>query len=192
MARVVKPDQVKTLRDWVTRWPKAGNLGFDAETREPVIYSADKDRKRVSTIPWRREADTLTVLTQPSAFSAQTVEAAKSRYGRIQEQRVQVTAAAEEQLRIAEAGVLEAWRNYNAAPAATKSVLRHDVLAAEKTLVDMEKLLASQLYKERAIRTIEEYKLPYTPPMPVMRRGIALATALGGAGGGVSESKGSD
>lgn len=172
--RTVKPDRIKTLRDWAARWPKASNLGFDEETREPVVYSADASRTKVSTIPWKREGDTLTILATPSRFSAQATEAAKSRYGRFREQKAALTTAADEQLRILETAVLEAWRTYEAADGPSKPSMRREILSAEKSLREQEEMLATQIYRERAVQQLKVGTVIYVPPMPVGRRGIPL------------------
>ena len=166
--RTVKTDKIKTLADWVARWPKATNLGFDPETGEPTIYTATKERTKVSSIPWKREADTLTVLAQPSRFPPQAVAAATRRFDKIREQRIQQRAAGEEGLRVAEATLLDAWRTYYAEPPATRGPLRRDVLSAEAELRALEAGIAN---KDREI--IERTGI-YVPPMPVSRRGISL------------------
>lgn len=195
--RTVKPEQIKTLRDWTQRWPKVANLDFDADTREPTIYTADSNRQRVGSIPWRREVDTLTVLTQPSRYTEQMQMAAKGRYDKIVEQKGQLQTAADEQLRIAERNLLDTWRTYEEAPAAVRGALRRDVLAAERSFNEMEAALAAQLYRERKVRETPEGLIgTYVPVMPTGRRGIPMsavlqgstATAAGGiTGGGASE-----
>lgn len=177
----MKPELVKTLRDWSARWPKAQNLSFDPETREPTVYSQGTERTKVSTIPWKREGDTLTILSQPSRFTAAAVDAATKRFGRIREQRAQMSAAGAEQLRVAEGALLDAWRTYNAAPPATRGPLRRDILTAEKAVLEMEEALAAQLYKGRTPITRGEYRGTYVPPMPENRRGIPLTAVAGGA-----------
>ena len=178
--RMVKPDDVKTLKDWVSRWPKAGNLGFDPDTREATIYTQTKERTKVSSIPWKREADTLTVLAQPTRFSAQAVAAATSRYGKIHEQRENLRIAGEEQLRIAEMNLLDAWRAYNATPADIRAPLRRDILSAEGTLRELEESLAN---KGRSVITVfddkgkDMMKGIYITPMPLGRRGISLVAS---------------
>jgi hypothetical protein len=186
--RTVKPEQIKTLRDWTQRWPKVSNLDFDADTREPTIYTVDSTRQRVGSIPWRREVDTLTVLSQPSRYTEQMRTAAKGRYDRIVEQKGQLQAAADEQLRIAERNLMDAWRTYEQAPAAAKGALRRDVLAAEKSFNEMEAALATQIYRERKIREFDgDMKGTYVPVIPTGRRGIPMSAVLGGAGAGASE-----
>ncbi len=187
--RTVKPEQIKTLRDWVQRWPKVGNLDFDADTREPTIYTVDSTRQLVGSIPWRREVDTLTVLTQPAHYTEQMQQAAAGRYNRIVEQKAQLQAAADEQLRIAERNLMDAWRTYEQAPTSARAALRRDVLAAEKAFNEMEAALASQLYRERKVRELEgDLTGTYVPVIPTARRGIPMsavlqgATAAGGAG----------
>lgn len=183
--RTIQPDKIKTLRDWVTRWPKATNLAFDGETREPTIYSADATRSKVGSIPWRREGDTLTILSVPSKFTESGVAAARRRYDRYSEKVAQMRTAGEEQQRIQEHALLEAWQAYHAAPPAARSVLRRDILAAEKSMRDVETIVADQIHKERAIRTMGTKTHPltgvYTPPMPVRLRGIPMAVIAGEA-----------
>ena len=179
--RTVPTDKIKTLADWVARWPKATNLGFDPETREPTIYSTAKERTKVSSIPWKREADTLTILAQPSRFSADAVAAATRRFDKIRDQRTQLRAAGDEQLRLAEAAVIEAWRTYHEAEAAVRAPLRRDVLSAEAMLRELEERAAP---KGRRVYHIEDPTEKdillslkagiYVPPMPLGRRGISL------------------
>jgi hypothetical protein len=180
--RTVKTEQVKTLRDWVARWPKATNLGFDPETREATIYDTTKDRVKVASIPWKREGDTLTILAQPTRFSPQAVEAATRRFDKIREQRAQLRAAAEDGIRAAEAALLDAWRQYNAAPPTVRGTLRRDILSAEATLRDLEEKAAPK-GRDIIVRDDPDEKNGllaaktgiYVPPMPVGRRGISLA-----------------
>lgn len=166
--QTAKPDTVKTLADWVARWPKASNLGFDPETREATIYSV-ADRTKVSSIPWKREADTLTVLAQPGRFPAQTVAAATTRYSNFRDKQNQVRAAGETQLNLAEAALLDAWRTYNAASESDRGTYRRDILTAERTLREIEATLAN---KGRKLLT-HHFNKAYVPPMPISQRGIA-------------------
>lgn len=184
--RLAKPEAVKTLRDWAGRWPAAGNLGFDPETREPAVFdSADKERKQVSKFAWERAGDTLTILSQPDRFTQAAVAAATSRIGKIREQRVAYEAAAAEQLRVAEHALLDAWRAYRAAPPMESATLRRDVLTAEKAVRDMETALATQVQAGRIRNNIAHssgiFVGPYVPPMPIERRGIPINAAAGGA-----------
>lgn len=182
MSRTIRPEVIKSLRDWVGRWPKATNLGFDPESREPTVYAQDGSRTRVSSIPWRREADTMTILSTPAAYSAGAVAAARNRYGKLLQQRAQMVAAGQEQLRIAEKEVLEAWQRYHAAPASGRAALRRDVLAAERVMRDVEAAMAP---RDRGVRYVEAYTTIYVPPMPQAQRGLdpeaaAAATATTG------------
>ena len=173
--QTAKPDTVKTLKEWIARWPKARNLGFDPDTREPTIYS-DKDHVRINSIPWKREADTLTVLSDPTRFSAQAVAAATSRYGKIREQQSQMRGAGDAQQNLAETAVLDAWRAYNAAAEADRGALRRDILSTERALRDIERLLAK---KDKTLIVDDDKKifLAYNLPMPLARRGISLVDA---------------
>jgi len=177
--RTVKPEAIKTLKDWAARWPAAGNLGFDPETREPAIFSV-ADRKQVSKIPWVREGDTMTILTQPDRFSEQAVTAARARFSKIREQRAAYVTAAADQLRSAETALLDAWRAYRAAAPSARGALRRDIMTAEKAIVDIEAITATQIYKGREL---DPHGGVYVPPMERARRGIPL-TAVAGAGAG--------
>ena len=166
-----KPDAIHSLEDWIARWPKAKTLGFDPETREPTIYTDNQRKTVVRSIPWKREADTLTILANPTQFSAQAVAAATSRIGKIREQQNQLAAVGNEQLRAAEANLLDAWRVYNAAPASGKAMLRRDILSAEATMMELEKKLAP---KQRIAIDEGLGTYIYVRPMPAARRGIPV------------------
>ena len=176
--RTVDPKKINTLRDWSARWPGAGNLGFDPETREPAVFTADKARDQVSKIPWVREGDTMTILAQPTRFSAQAVEAAKVRFNKIREQQAAYTTAAADQSRVTETALLEAWRVYRAAPPANRAALRRDIFTAEKAVSELEEELANQIYKGRYVKQflvgIEQASQAYVPPIPLDRRGISM------------------
>jgi hypothetical protein len=167
----VAPAKIKTLADWVSRYPKTTNIGFDPETREPTIYDTTKARAKVSSIPWKREADVMTVLTQPSRFSTTAVVAATARYNKLHEQTSQMQNAMEEQLRLAEATLLEAWRAYRAAPPQTRGVLRNDIMAAENSVRDIERSMAN---KSRITVKMPMGTGVYIPPMPVKLRGLTI------------------
>jgi hypothetical protein len=190
--RLAKPESVKTLKDWAARWPRAGNLGFDPETREPAVFDdAGTDRKQISKIPWQREGDTITILAQPERFSEAARAAAASRLGKIREQRTAYETAAADQRRAAESALLGAWRAYHAADSAAKGALRRDVLTAEKAVRDMETALAAQIYVGR--QTIMRWEKGvygfgvYVPPIPNERRGIPITAAAGGGAAASSE-----
>jgi len=170
--RTAEPSKIKTLADWAARWPETKNLGFDPETREATIYSTTKERTKVSSIPWKREADTITVLSQPTRFSAQAVTAATSRYTKIQEQNNQTRQAIESQLKVAETALLDAWRSYYATPKAARGPQQHSILSAERVLRELEESMAN---KERTTGELANGSVfVYTPPMPVSRRGISM------------------
>jgi hypothetical protein len=170
-----KPEAIRTLKNWVARWPRDKSLGFDPETREPTVFSLDAARMTVSAIPWKREGDTLTVLADPARFAPAAVEAAGQRYGRYRQQLGQIVKTAEVQLRAQEGILLEAWRAYHSAPAASRGVLQRDIMAAEKALAQMEAALAGQRYSERKMRSYEgDYTGIFNPSMPTGRRAIPL------------------
>ncbi len=171
MSRTVKPETIKTLSDWVKRWPKATNLGFDAETREATVYSQDPARTRVGSFPWVREGDVMTILCQPSQFGEQAVAAARSRYERIRAEREQELTALAEQLREQEQTLLTAWRNYHAASPADRPALMRDCLTAERMLREIEAAMAPP---NRALVLEKSGASVYVPPMDPARRPISL------------------
>ena len=173
--RTVDPTKIKTLADWVARWPKATNLGFDAETREPTVYDTSKARAKVQSIPWKREADTLTILGQPARFSVKAIATATARYTKLQEQKTQQRQAAEDQIRLAEKSLLDARRTYRESPPAVRGPLRGDILAAESAIRELELSMAD---KGRMLVTLPQGTAVYVPPMPVKRRGVAMEDTL--------------
>lgn len=169
--RSAKPDKIQTLADWVARWPKAQNLGFDPVTREPTVYVAEKGGAVAKVFPWKREADTLTVLSQPTRFTADAQAMALRRYEKIHDQQSQMRAAKEEQLRIQVAILLEAWRTYNAASPALRGSLQRDIMTAEAEVREIE---AQLVPRGRLSIQMDIYTGIYVPPMPDARRGIPL------------------
>jgi hypothetical protein len=167
--RTIQPDKIKTLADWIARWPKATNLGFDPETREATIYDTSKERNKVSSIPWKREADLLTVLAQPKRFSTQAVTGATNRIGAFREEKAATRQAGEEGLRNAEAVLLDAWRAYHATP---NSVLRNSILTAEAELRSLERDL---ILADAKVVRIGDMTGMYIPPMPADQRGLPLS-----------------
>lgn len=186
-SRAANPAMISTLQDWMIRWPKATNLSFDPETREPTIYSADNARTKVRSIPWVREGDIMTILAQPARFSSTTVAAARARYTEERQQREQVLLTGQAELQGAERAVLSAWRDYYAAPPAERASHRTTVLAAEKKFHDIE---ARLIDPNQRIVTIgdhktayaiinnkiayTDHKTAYTPPFPLHQRGLPL------------------
>lgn len=171
--RTVKPDTVKTLRDWVARWPGTANLAFDPEERNPVIYSVSAPPSRVKEIPWKREADTLTVLTQRESFSSGAVGAAERRLGKFREQRAAMAAAATDQLRMAEAALLDVWRVYHAAAGGRGAIMR-DVLVAERNLRQLEAELGVRMAPEQKAVEEDGYVRVQVPTMPRVLRGMDI------------------
>lgn len=170
--QTVDPDRVTTLRTWVKYWPKANNLAFDPEERNPAIYNQAGTTVK-SKIPWKREADTLTVLSQRESFGTAAVGAAERRIGKLREDQEATKAAAEEQLRLAEATVLDAWRAYRGAAgtAGGRDALMRDVIQAEITLRDLEAAVAPS---DRKKVMVDELTSVQTPTMPYALRGMPL------------------
>lgn len=176
-ARTVDPASVKTLNDWVTRWPKAGNLAFDKEARNPVIYTRAAPMTKIKEIPWKREGDTLTILTQRDSFGGAAIGAAERRMGNFREQRDAVALASIEQIQAAEAALLDAWRAYRAAAtiAGGRSALMRDIMVAERTLQDLEEAVAPVGRKLVEIMAKEAYTAVQVPAMPLGLRGVPMA-----------------
>jgi hypothetical protein len=175
--RTVNPKDVITLRDWVARWPGTANLAFHPERRNPIVYSVGAPPTEVKEIPWKREADTLTVLTQRESFGSGAVAAAERRLGKYREQRAAMATSAIDQLRIAEAALLEAWHVYHAASGSTggRGALMRDVLVAEKTLRELESALGARMAIERKIVKEENgYISVQVPVMPRALRGMDI------------------
>jgi hypothetical protein len=171
--RTVKPADIKTLKDWVKRWPKSGNLEFDAETREPVVYNEIKrskeGRAKVATIPWKREFDILSVVAAPAKYSEAVATAARNRIGVLDERKNELKRTMEEGVRTHETQLLKAWRDYRADP--RESSLQN-VLAAEKMLSDIEVAYAP---RDRSIIKIDGYSASYIPSVPLNQRALPIA-----------------
>jgi hypothetical protein len=192
--RTVNPETVRTLRDWAARWPKAGNLGFDPEKRNPVIYSRDGTGKKLKEIPWKREADTLTVLSQREKFSGAAIGAAERRMAKYREQRLATATAAAEQVRVAEAALLETWRAYRSAEggAGGRGALLRDVMAAERALRELEAAVGAQLQPERKPVDVKDaYTTVQVPALPRALRGMELTEVESDGSGSGSNSTGS-
>jgi hypothetical protein len=186
-ARTVVPEKIQSLRDWVARWPKAVNLGFDAETREATIYSVGDARTKVASIPWKREGDLITILSQPTRFSGSAVDAARVRQARIIEQREALIAAKTEELQALEAELLRAWRELESAAPASRTVMRFDIRAREEAYRTAESELVEQIQAGRNKVRRGDYTGVIVPTVPLEKRGVSLAGAGAGAGAGASE-----
>ncbi len=181
-----KPDDVATLKDWVSRWPKYQNLGFDPETRAPAIYTTDESRTLVSTLKWVREGDAVTILTQPTLFSQQAVDAARQRYTRIQTEKEQYVTTQNAELRDQEQRLLEAWRSYTAASATEKAIHRRTILTLEASIRALEEGIAAKIYEGRVAIYVPSVKrleavTQDVPVIPLQRRAITITEAAGGA-----------
>ena len=80
MAQFANPADIKKLSDWVARYGKYANVTL-SETGEPIVLEAKKENPaRVVTLPWNREGDVLTVLTNRAAYTQATVDVAVKRF----------------------------------------------------------------------------------------------------------------
>jgi len=174
--KVIKPESVKNLSDFVARFNKASNLGYDPETREPTIYADAARENRVRSIPWKREADTLTILSNAAAFSDQARVAAQSRIDTVRAEKDKRQNEANAEMFSAETMILAAQREYAAALPADKSSKRRAILLAEASLREIQTNRTKPYFYKRY--TAPEYLNTgvgiYMAPMPLDRRGISL------------------
>lgn len=163
MAQFANPADIKKLSDWVARYGKYANVTL-SETGEPIVLEAKKDNPaRVLTLPWNREGDVLTVLTNRSKYTQATVDVAVKRFADVT---TPVNESAnQDALRAIERRLLEAWRSYRATPSIP---LMKDVNGIEKELLAFERSIA------RPDRVVLEGRL-MVPVMPLDERGIGIA-----------------
>ena len=173
--QVVNPGTITGLAGFVSRLKRASNLGFDPTTREPTVYTDAKHTTVAKTFPWKREVDTLTVLTSSGAYSQKAIDAALSRVAatRAEVQEAQRTATTD--MQVAEARVLDAWRIYNGATNADKPALRRTVIMEEAALMELERAAAPKTRYSRKFEFVEGVGV-YVPPMSVDRRGIPIGS----------------
>ena len=165
--RTAKPEVIHNLTDWVKRWPKNDNLEFDSVSREPSVYKplkrGDPGRTKVTNeaLRWKREADVMTILSQPKSFSPEMVETATAAYRKYTSDMENLRTTNIDILRQHETAVLNAWDSYHAAPS---PATMQDVLQAEKDFTAIETLLTEQTHQGRALISHGinvEYKMKY-------------------------------
>lgn len=165
--RTAKPEVIHNLTDWVKRWPKNDNLEFDSVSREPSVYKplkrGDPGRTKVTNeaLRWKREADVMTVLSQPKSFSPEMVETATAAYRKYKSDMENLKTTNIDILRQHETAVLNAWDSYHAAPS---PATMQDVLQAEKDCTAIETLLTEQTHQGRTLISHGinvEYKMMY-------------------------------
>jgi len=165
--RTAKPEVIHNLTDWVKRWPKNDNLEFDSVSREPSVYKplkrGDPGRTKVTNeaLRWKREADVMTVLSQPKSFSPEMVESATAAYRKYKSDMENLKTTNIDILRQHETAVLNAWDSYHAAPS---PATMQDVLQAEKDCTAIETLLTEQTHQGRSLISHGinvEYKMMY-------------------------------
>jgi hypothetical protein len=177
-ARVKKTaaaEPVSTLKGWVEGWPRAKELSFDPESREPTVYTKDSARAKVGSIPWRREGDVLTILTQSEQYPAGLVEAAARRYATARGEKSAAAGEAEDSRIAKEETILDAWRAYRAASAADKPMIMTAILTAERELYKLDEAVSGAGRKF----ILGQYAMAFYPPMPVEKRGISFAAGAG-------------
>ena len=175
MAQFANPADIKKLSDWVSRYGKYANVTL-SETGEPIVLEAKKENPaRVVTLPWNREGDVLTVLTNRTAYTQATVDVATKRFADVTT--MVNESANQDALSALERRLLEAWRSYRATPSIP---LMKDVNGIEKELLAFERSIA------RPDRVVLNGRL-MVPVMPLDERGIGIAEV----GMGVSKGKSS-
>jgi len=170
--RTVKPDKIKSLMDWVANWPKARNLGFDPVTREPTVYSIDKDRNKILSIPWKRSGDILTILSQPSQFPAEVVQRALADFNETENNYHELRDSQNEELKKSETALINAWRAYNAAVPANKASLRRAIMTAERGMRQAEDDMIRSV--QSMVIDYDGFKMIYTAPLQIGEREISL------------------
>jgi hypothetical protein len=182
--KMVKPELVTSLKDWIQYWPKTQNVEFSKETREPVVFRAvkrgDASRSIIKTIPWEREGDILTIVTQPKSYAPTLVAAAREQlYLFHRQQEIQRRAAVEE-LQKYESNLLEAWRKVRIhakeGGTGSKEVLLQQAIEAEQLFHVKEQELGSL---DRSIIERGRYTAIYEPPLPPALRSISLTAKPG-------------
>ena len=169
MAQFANPADITKLSDWVARYGKYANVTL-SETGEPIVLEAKKENPaRVLTLPWNREGDVLTVLTNRSQYTQATLDVAVKRFADVT---TPVNESAnQDALRALERRLLEAWRSYRATPSIP---LMRDVNGIEKELLAFERSIA------RPDRVVYEGRL-MVPAMPLDERSIGIVD-IGGPG----------
>jgi len=170
---------VTTLKAWVQGWPSAKELSFDPESREPTVFTKDSARAKVGSIPWRREGDVLTILTQSGKYSAAVVEAATRRYATTRGQESDEAMEAEGERIAKEEAILNAWRAYRAASAADKPAIMTAILTAERELYKLDESVAG--VGRKFIASEYGFAMAFYPPIAVDQRAIALSAVAGEA-----------
>lgn len=175
--RTANPELIRTLKDWVSRWPKAENLAFDKEERNPVVFKKG-GVDRVKEIPWKREGDTLIMLTQRDGFRKSAIDAAERRMNKYREDRQTAINAATEDLQSAEAAVLEAWRKYHLAATIPggRAELMREIIEAEKNLQALSARLTNSIERKAVELDGGKFRTIHTAPFPRALRGIDIAT----------------
>lgn len=177
MTTTGKAVQIKSLADWVARWPKNGTLGFDPETREPSVYAPSKPsdayRTKTATIAWKREGDILTILSNPSDFSDSIVKASSTEIEKILASNELNNTATNTMLQQATSDLLSRWREYSKAPIADRGVIMRQIIDIEQRVKQLEEQMALKRYNIQ-INKDKEYIATYTPPVPTQLRGINL------------------
>ena len=171
--KAIQAEKIPDLKTWASLWTKAPNLSFDPITREATIYSVD-GKNKVSSFPWIREADTLTILSNTTKFPQLVVDAAKSQLDEIRNDAKTEHAEKIAALRDAETFLLIAWAAYTSD---SNRTTRDAVLKAEQTIRGIEELLVSdrRLKTFTGINSSTVYDGIYLSPMPLEKRGIPIA-----------------
>ena len=173
MASMAQSKQKPELADWVSKF-SGKQTDFDPQTRQPTFT-----RGTVKTIvPWKREGDILTILTNPTDFSEDAVAAARQQFAEIRDEQSANVAIQTDKFIKAEQHLLEAWREFKADKTGDDALIQR-ILAAEKKVISSEKKLNTALNPgrkgvEMPIKPDVSLFTTFVPPISVSRRGISL------------------
>jgi len=170
-AKQQKPE----LGVWVSTF-SGKQTDFDPKTREPTFT-----RGTVKTVlPWKREGDILTILTNPSDFSDDAVAAARQQFAAIRAEQAANVAARTDKFIEAEQDLLKAWRTFTMDKTGDDALIQ-SILKAEDKVNTFERKLNNALYPKRKgveipIKPDVSMFTTVVPPVPITKRGISLLT----------------
>lgn len=167
--KVVDPTKIQTLRDWVAHYPKYTNVRFHPETGEPVVYSNTEPSTVAKTFPWERQADAITVLTQPTQFPLQILDTAIARVRDFANEQTEAYEKTLPDLQAAEQQLLKAKQSGN-----KEMVVKADLalLQLERSIAPVGRVHVRSDDKKKANTFIASY----VTPLPLKRRAIPLLT----------------
>jgi hypothetical protein len=166
--KVVDPAKIQTLRDWVAHYPKYTNVRFNPETGEPAVYSNADFTTIVKTFAWERQADAITVLTQPTQFPLQVLDSAVTRMREFSEEQTETYEKTLPDLQAVEQQLMKARMDGN-----KEMVVKADLalLQLERSIAPVGRVHVTSDDKKKSNAFIASY----VSPLPFKRRAIPLA-----------------